>query len=207
MRQIYNTSDTSPELMSFVLELSSGEHSPEYPGIQYQAYARAEHQTTEQPNREAAQLLTGLASNCDVSNCLTSPTTSVSSTASSPSGSCGTASPPSPPSVIYDGSIAGSLNSGTLGKAGTRLTLANLMPSRLAVTAPHVTHVISVGSLDVQCIVCPGSYADSKLSELFCFFTDLNDRRAVISIVSTALLLIALLVEFKTLAICKLDII
>uniref|UniRef100_A0A8W7Q211 Kinesin-like protein unc-104 n=1 Tax=Anopheles coluzzii TaxID=1518534 RepID=A0A8W7Q211_ANOCL len=130
MRQIYNTSDTSPELMSFVLELSSGEHSPEYPGIQYQAYARAEHQTTEQPNREAAQLLTGLASNCDVSNCLTSPTTSVSSTASSPSGSCGTASPPSPPSVIYDGSIAGSLNSGTLGKAGTRLTLANLMPSR-----------------------------------------------------------------------------
>lgn len=165
MRQIYNTSDTSPELMSFVHELSSGEHSPEYPGIQYQAYARAEHQTTEQPNREAAQLLTGLASNCDVSNCLTSPTTSVSSTASSPSGSCGTASPPSPPSVIYDGSIAGSLNSGTLGKAGTRLTLANLMPSRLAVTAPHVTHVISVGSLDVQCIVCPGSYADSKLSD------------------------------------------
>uniref|UniRef100_A0A182TAD9 Uncharacterized protein n=1 Tax=Anopheles maculatus TaxID=74869 RepID=A0A182TAD9_9DIPT len=136
MRQIYNTSDTSPELMSFVLELSSGEHTPEYPGTQYPRFTHSSKQQDQQEAEHpaAARLLAGLAPNCDASKCLTSPTNSVSSNSSS---SGGTASPPSPPSVIYDGGAVMPISSGICGKAGTRLTLANLMPSRLAVTAPH----------------------------------------------------------------------
>ncbi|XP_053660467.1 kinesin-like protein unc-104 [Anopheles marshallii] len=131
MRQIYNTSDTSPEMMSFVLELSSGELTPEHSGTQYPAFAhpplsvskqQQEHLVAEQP--AAARLLAGLAPNCEGSKCLTSPTNSVSSLSSS---SCGTASPPS---VIFDGGVVVSNSSSSFGRAGTRLTLANLMPSR-----------------------------------------------------------------------------
>lgn len=135
MRQIYNTSDTSPELMSFVLELSSGEHTPEYPSSQHQLpFAQPQPQaikksaSSQQSESVEHPALVGL--NCDVTNCLSSPVSSSSS--SSPD----TASSASQPSVIYDGAV-GPSSSNRLGKSSARLTLTNLMPSRLADTARH----------------------------------------------------------------------
>ncbi|XP_049539653.1 kinesin-like protein unc-104 isoform X4 [Anopheles darlingi] len=128
MRQIYNTSDTSPELMSFVLELSSGEHTPEYPGSQHQIpFAHPQPQLIKKsPSPQQSEsvehpVLAGL--NCDVTNCLSSPVSSSSS--SSPD----TVSSASQPSVIYDGVVGPSSNY-RLGKSSARLTLTNLMPSR-----------------------------------------------------------------------------
>ncbi|ETN64550.1 kinesin-like protein KIF1A [Anopheles darlingi] len=128
MRQIYNTSDTSPELMSFVLELSSGEHTPEYPGSQHQIpFAHPQPQLIKKsPSPQQSEsvehpVLAGL--NCDVTNCLSSPVSSSSS--SSPD----TVSSASQPSVIYDG-VVGPSSSYRLGKSSARLTLTNLMPSR-----------------------------------------------------------------------------
>ncbi|XP_035790791.1 kinesin-like protein unc-104 isoform X5 [Anopheles albimanus] len=131
MRQIYNTSDTSPELMSFVLELSSGEHTPEYPGSQHQLpFAQPQpHMIRKSPQPSPQQeesvehpVLPGL--NCDMTNCLSSPVSSSSS--SSPD----TVSSASQPSVIYDGAVGPASSSYRLGKSSARLTLTNLMPSR-----------------------------------------------------------------------------
>ncbi|XP_058174780.1 kinesin-like protein unc-104 [Anopheles ziemanni] len=136
MRQIYNTADTSPELMSFVLELSSGEHTPEYPQYHRQPVALHAHTPAlelpaeAQPQPGDQQLVAGLLPSCDVSNCLASPTSPASTSSSSSSSSSSSTS--SPPSVIFDGTASASGPNGSSGmrRAGSRLTLANLMPSR-----------------------------------------------------------------------------